>query len=52
MSAFDRAEALDLDIAYRCGTEAVSLAVSGKSGVMVSIQRDTEGGFSLGTASS
>ncbi len=50
MSAFDRAEALDLDIAYRCGTEAVSLAVSGNSGVMVSIQRDTEGGFSLGTA--
>ena len=49
MSAYDRAEKADLDMAYACGKEAVRLAVEGKSGQMVSIQRENNG-FRLGTA--
>ncbi len=40
MCAIDRASALDLDEAYRCGRHAVALALSGASGVMVSIERE------------
>ncbi|MDC7241183.1 MAG: diphosphate--fructose-6-phosphate 1-phosphotransferase [Spirochaetales bacterium] len=50
MSAFDRAEELDLDLAYRCGKEAVRLAADGTSGVMVTIERQEDGSFSLGSA--
>jgi ATP-dependent phosphofructokinase / diphosphate-dependent phosphofructokinase len=50
MSAFDRAEAEDLDFAYACGEEAVRLATEGISGVMVTIERDEEDHFSLGQA--
>ena len=39
MSDFVRASEIDLDEAYRCGTEAVKLAEKGESGVMVTIKR-------------
>ena len=39
MSDFVRSSPVDLDEAYRCGTEAVKLAEKGESGVMVSIKR-------------
>ena len=39
MSDFVRASQIDIDEAYRCGTEAVKLAGSGESGKMVSIIR-------------
>lgn len=39
MSAMDRAEPSDLKEAWDCGLEAVRLAVSGESGVMVCIER-------------
>ncbi|MCU0363446.1 MAG: diphosphate--fructose-6-phosphate 1-phosphotransferase [Bacteroidales bacterium] len=39
MCDFVRSSAVDLEEAYRCGVEAVKLAESGKSGVMVSIVR-------------
>ena len=39
MSDFTRASAIDLEEAYRCGTEAVALAVKGESGFMISIGR-------------
>lgn len=39
MCAIDRAVPLDLEEAYLCGKEAVVLALSGKSGVMVTIER-------------
>jgi 6-phosphofructokinase 1 len=39
MAAGDRATKLDLDEAYGCGREAVRLAESGESGVMVTIER-------------
>jgi len=50
MSAFDRAEALDLELAYSCGREAVRLATGGTSGVMVTIERSNDQQFTLGTA--
>ncbi|MDC7232355.1 MAG: diphosphate--fructose-6-phosphate 1-phosphotransferase [Spirochaetales bacterium] len=50
MSAFDRAEEEDLKLAYECGEEAVRLAVSGTSAVMVTIERDSNNSFSLGQA--
>ena len=50
MSAMDRAEALDLELAYSCGTEAVKLACEGESGVMVTIERSGDHRFSLGKA--
>ena len=39
MCAIDRASEVDLQEAYECGYKAVELAVSGESGVMVSITR-------------
>jgi len=41
MSAADRVVQLDLDEAYACGKRAVELALSGKSGVMVTIVRES-----------
>ena len=41
MSAADRVVQLDLDEAYTCGKRAVELALSGKSGVMVTIVRES-----------
>lgn len=42
MCAIDRASAVDLDEAYRCGERAVELAEGGSSGVMVSILRTSD----------
>jgi len=39
MCDFVRSSAIDLEEAYQCGLEAVKLAESGESGVMVSIKR-------------
>lgn len=39
MSAIDRATQMDLDEAYQCGQEAAKLALSGTTGMMVSIER-------------
>ncbi|MGI5830989.1 MAG: 6-phosphofructokinase [Thermoguttaceae bacterium] len=39
MSAADRAVALDIDEAWRCGERAVDLALAGDSGVMVTMNR-------------
>ena len=39
MSAIDRATQTDLDEAYQCGQEAAKLALSGSTGVMVTIER-------------
>jgi len=39
MSAMDRAVALDIEEAYQCGVEAVSIATKGESGNMVTIER-------------
>ena len=50
MSAFDRCEPQDLDMAFACGQEAVRLASSGTSAVMVTIERDRNDNFSLGKA--
>ncbi len=50
MSAYDRAEALDLDLAYACGKEAVRLALAGTSGVMVTLERNDKNEFSVGQA--
>lgn len=47
MSAFDRAEANDIDEAYRCGQKAVSLAENEVSGVMVSIERKSNDPYSI-----
>jgi 6-phosphofructokinase len=48
MSAFDRSEPLDLDLAYACGQRAVTLACEGTTGVMVNIKRSNSDEFSLG----
>jgi 6-phosphofructokinase 1 len=40
MCAIDRASPLDLEEAYCCGARAVELALSGRSGVMVSLERE------------
>jgi 6-phosphofructokinase 1 len=47
MSAIDRAEPNDLKEALLCGREAVRLAVSGESGYMVTLERDTAEGVSF-----
>jgi 6-phosphofructokinase 1 len=47
MSDFVRASAVDLDEAYRCGVEAVKLAESGESGVMVSIKRISNNPYTI-----
>ena len=41
MCAADRAVQLDYDEAYACGKQAVKLALDGTSGVMVTIQRES-----------
>jgi 6-phosphofructokinase 1 len=41
MSAIDRATKIDLDEAYECGQQAAKLALNGTSGVMVSIERES-----------
>ncbi len=52
MSAADRAVPGDIQEAWACGERAVELAVQGTSGVMVTIQRDSNSPYSwsLGTA--
>ncbi|MBE6428560.1 MAG: 6-phosphofructokinase [Planctomycetaceae bacterium] len=52
MSAADRAMPNDIEEAYACGARAVELAVGGTSGVMVTIQRESNSPYtwSLGTA--
>ncbi len=42
MCASDRAVKLDYDEAYKCGKEAVRLALAGESGVMVAITRESK----------
>ena len=50
MCAMDRAVDDDIRRAAGCGREAVRLAVKGESGCMVTLVRDSGGGFSFGTA--
>ncbi len=52
MCAADRAVAQDIEEAYVCGRRAVELATAGTSGVMVTIQRDSDTPYrySLATA--
>lgn len=54
MAAADRTVALDIREAYGCGKQAVKLATSGSSGVMVTIERTSKPGeaysSSFGTA--
>ncbi|HUU30199.1 MAG TPA: 6-phosphofructokinase [archaeon] len=53
MCGSDRVSCLDLEEAYLCGQRAVELAGEGKTGLMVSIERGSEGGCyctRLGTA--
>ena len=52
MSAADRATALDIDEAWRCGQRAVELALSGDSGVMVTMNRISNNPYEIefGTA--
>jgi 6-phosphofructokinase 1 len=47
MSDFVRASQVDLEEAYRCGTEAVKIAESGESGVMVSIERISDSPYMI-----
>ena len=47
MSDFARASSVDLEEAYRCGTEAVSLAEKGESGFMVSIERVSDSPYEI-----
>jgi 6-phosphofructokinase 1 len=47
MSDFVRASQIDIDEAYRCGTEAVKLADSGESGKMVSIIRISDNPYKI-----
>ena len=44
MCAADRAVKLDYDEAYKCGKQAVKLATSGTTGVMVSLTRESKPG--------
>jgi 6-phosphofructokinase len=47
MCDFVRSSAVDLSEAYMCGTEAVKLATSGETGVMVSIKRISDSPYSV-----
>ena len=47
MSDFVRSSRVDLEEAYRCGTEAVKIAESGESGVMVSIERISDNPYTI-----
>ncbi|MFW6146114.1 MAG: diphosphate--fructose-6-phosphate 1-phosphotransferase [Planctomycetota bacterium] len=49
MCAIDRATAVDLDEAYRCGRAAVDLAASGASGVMVTLVRTSNSPYACTT---
>ena len=51
MCAMDRVSEIDLDEAYRCGTDAVRLAAEGKTGVMVTIVRDQNKPYRSSTGS-
>lgn len=51
MCAIDRASQLDLEEARTCGRKAVELALSGRSGVMVTIQRNSTDPYSVMYAS-
>jgi len=48
MSAADRAVQVDIDEAYACGRRAVELAEGGTSGVMVTIQRESDEPYTTG----
>ncbi len=52
MSAADRATALDIEEAWRCGERAVDLALAGESGVMVTMNRISNAPYKIdfGTA--
>ena len=50
MSAIDRVEPADQEEAWQCGVKAVEYAESGVSGVMVTIDRNSDGSFSYGSA--
>lgn len=52
MSAADRATAMDIDEAWRCGERAVELALQGESGVMVTMNRVSNNPYKIdfGTA--
>jgi len=49
MSAIDRAEKLDLEEAYLCGQAAVKLAAEGRSGVMVTLVRQSNDPYRCAT---
>lgn len=50
MCAADRAVQLDIDEAYMCGSRAVELAAEGRTGVMVTIERQGGPGYKCGTS--
>lgn len=47
MSDFVRASEVDLEEAFRCGTEAVRLALKGETGVMVTINRVSDDPYTI-----
>ncbi len=47
MCAADRSVSLDREEAYRCGKEAVQLALSGESGYMVTIERNSDDPYQI-----
>lgn len=47
MCAIDRAVSMDIKEAYDCGREAVQLALSGKSGYMVTIERVSDNPYNI-----
>lgn len=49
MSAADRTVELDIDEAYMCGRSAVELAKEGRTGVMVTLERQPGGAYKCGT---
>lgn len=49
MCAADRAVQLDIDEAYMCGQAAVELAKQGKTGLMVTLERDAGDGYNCAT---
>jgi 6-phosphofructokinase 1 len=51
MCAADRAVALDIEEAYMCGQNAVKLAQQGKTGLMVTLQRQPGSQYHCGTGS-
>ncbi len=51
MCAADRAEQQDIDEAVACGQAVIELAKQGKTGLMVTLERPVEGGYSTLTGS-